>query len=285
MRTAFLIVLTCLMLAAPAAAVTLVPRLITTIDISPLADVSCSADSFSPSPNNTIIWVIFQNGNGDVYIDGVGKMPMWGETSGGKPGLQYAVAPGLHTVVVSREGYTNYSATVQACSGKVSYVNYDQTDYVITTTTTTIPTTLMVVPVTTTQLAATTTAVQTTSIASALPDMLGSISVTTTPAGAFIFIDGVQRGVSPATIPGLSAGTHTILLKLDGYQDLSSPVTIVTEKTQDYSTAMVKNAAAGATQASSENTTAGTNKAAAPGFEFMAALTGIGAILAMKKRL
>lgn len=66
----------------------------------------------------------------------------------------------------------------------------------------------------------------------------GSLSVTTTPAGVSIFIDGVQRGVSPATIPGLAPGEHTLLLKLDGYTDLSTPVSITAGKTTEYTTGL-----------------------------------------------
>ena len=62
----------------------------------------------------------------------------------------------------------------------------------------------------------------------------GSLSVATSPAGATIAIDGIQRGISPATIPGLSSGSHTLLLKLDGYQDLSVPVTVTARPDTDY---------------------------------------------------
>jgi hypothetical protein len=112
-------------------------------------------------------------------------------------------------------------------------------------------------------------------------DTLGSLSITTTPAGAFIFIDGVQRGVSPATIPGLSAGTHTLNLKLDGYQDISTPVTIVAGKTQDYSSGMAKNAAAVPGAMETANATAMPKKT--PGFEFALALVAMGAVLGMRR--
>ena len=68
----------------------------------------------------------------------------------------------------------------------------------------------------------------------------GSLSVTTEPAGATIYIDGVRQGISPATIPGLSPGSHTLLLKLDGYDDLSLPITITAGTTQYYSSALMK---------------------------------------------
>jgi hypothetical protein len=115
----------------------------------------------------------------------------------------------------------------------------------------------------------------------AQPDTLGSLSITTTPTGAFIFIDGIQRGVSPATIPGLSAGTHTVLLKLDGYQDLSTPVTIAAGNTQDYTTSLAMNAAGAPAGTETTNATATAKKA--PGFEFALALMAMGTVLGMRR--
>lgn len=76
---------------------------------------------------------------------------------------------------------------------------------------------------------------------SSLPalDPTGSLSVTTTPAGATVFIDGVRRGISPATISGLEQGGHTLVLKLDGYADIMAPVTVTAGQKQDYTTVLV----------------------------------------------
>lgn len=104
------------------------------------------------------------------------------------------------------------------------------------------------------------------STGSADPANTGSLSVTTTPAGAAIFLDGVQRGISPATIPGLTPGDHTLLLKLDGYADLSPPVTITAGQTQTYTTALAK------------------KSLFAPGFEMMAGITALAVLVCMRKR-
>ena len=47
----------------------------------------------------------------------------------------------------------------------------------------------------------------------------GSLAISTSPPGAKVYADGVLRGITPATIPGLSAGTHVIVLKMDGSDD------------------------------------------------------------------
>ena len=92
----------------------------------------------------------------------------------------------------------------------------------------------------------------------------GSLSVTTTPAGVSIFIEGVQRGVSPATIPGLAPGEHTLLLKLDGYTDLSTPFSITAGKTTEYTTGMAK-------------------AAKSPGFGAVFGIIALGAIFFIRK--
>lgn len=66
----------------------------------------------------------------------------------------------------------------------------------------------------------------------------GMLSVTTDPAGASVWVDDVKWGVSPAAIPGITAGTHTLRLEKAGYQSLSVPVTVTEGKTAEYSLAL-----------------------------------------------
>ena len=66
----------------------------------------------------------------------------------------------------------------------------------------------------------------------------GTLSVTTNPAGALVWIDEVKWGVSPAAIPGITAGAHTLRLEKAGYQNLSVPVTVSEGKTAEYSLAL-----------------------------------------------
>ncbi len=67
----------------------------------------------------------------------------------------------------------------------------------------------------------------------------GSLSVTTDPPGAEVYVDGVLRGGSPATIPDLPAGTHMLRFKREGYQVITVLVEIPAGKTTEYSTALV----------------------------------------------
>jgi hypothetical protein len=133
---------------------------------------------------------------------------------------------------------------------------------------------------------ATTEPARTSSLMSTRPPVAattGSLSVITTPAGAYVFIDGAQRGISPATIPGLAPGDHTLLLKMEGYEDLTTSVAVIAGDTQQYSSGLVPKTVAINTTATIGNTTAGTKKGIAPGFEFGLAFAAIGAIMALKK--
>jgi hypothetical protein len=224
------------------------------------------------------------------------------------------VTTGSHAIAIKADGYQNYVGTVNICSQTYSYVAV--TLVPVTATTTTVPVTTIVTAATTTPTGTGTTAIPTgtvtsgTTTAAASPTdtgttiavtgsataviaspttgaaagsgtqtqapNTGSLSVTTTPAGALVFIDGTQVGVSPVTVPGLSPGAHTILMKLDGYADLTATVTITAGQTQVYTTGLSPRAAA------APATTAGAAGGTTPGFEAVPGIIAIGAILAVR---
>jgi|GEM_PF-6643267 len=55
----------------------------------------------------------------------------------------------------------------------------------------------------------------------------GKIDVTTTPSDVDIYLDGKYTGKSPMTISSVVKGQHNILLKKDGYNDISTSVNVV----------------------------------------------------------
>lgn len=61
-------------------------------------------------------------------------------------------------------------------------------------------------------------------------DFIGTLSVTTTPAGAEVWIDGALSGTTPFS-KGLTIGTHTLLVKKTGYRDASQQVEISSRAT------------------------------------------------------
>ncbi len=66
----------------------------------------------------------------------------------------------------------------------------------------------------------------------------GTLSVSTEPAGVQISIDGVPRGTSPATVPGLSTGSHTLRLEREGYYNQTVSVLIYDGQTNTVATTL-----------------------------------------------
>jgi len=68
----------------------------------------------------------------------------------------------------------------------------------------------------------------------------GNITISSVPPGATVFIDGVGTGaITPATIEGVSAGTHFILLRLTGYQNYTRSVTVYDNATSTVSAPLI----------------------------------------------
>ncbi len=58
---------------------------------------------------------------------------------------------------------------------------------------------------------------------------LGSIMITSEPAGATVFVAGEERGITPVEVPQLPLGKHMLKLQLKGYQDLEQEVELTAE--------------------------------------------------------
>ena len=66
-----------------------------------------------------------------------------------------------------------------------------------------------------------------TQVICSLPKATGSISVSSSPSGASIYLDGGYQGTTPFTITNVAAGSHTITLKLTDYQEWSQTINVV----------------------------------------------------------
>jgi hypothetical protein len=132
-----------------------------------------------------------------------------GWQKGNTPVSLQNVRTGNHELTLSLAGYPDWKQTVTVSSGRTTTVN----------------------------------AVMETSPATGAGT--GSLSVATTPAGAQVIVDGVLIGNSPTKSTGLAPGSHTLLLRMEGYQDLSVPITITTGQTTEYSTSLAPAAGAG----------------------------------------
>jgi len=54
----------------------------------------------------------------------------------------------------------------------------------------------------------------------------GILTVTSSPAGASLYIDGTYRGLTPATIQGVLAGRHSIRLILNRFSEMNDNLSI-----------------------------------------------------------
>jgi hypothetical protein len=67
------------------------------------------------------------------------------------------------------------------------------------------------------------------------PNTNGQITVRSSPSGANIYLDNAYRGITPLTLVEIPQGSHTITLKLNGYQDWQSSVNVAARSSTDVS--------------------------------------------------
>lgn len=72
-----------------------------------------------------------------------------------------------------------------------------------------------------------------------LPPGTGMLSVSTSPAGAEVFVNDAPLGTSPVTIPGLSVGRYNLRLEKEGYRNDTVQVEIGERKLTEYSATLV----------------------------------------------
>jgi hypothetical protein len=194
----------------------------------------------TPTPSFGTLSVASTPTGANVYIDNAYK----GLTQVGINGIPN----GNHLLLIRLDGFQDYSRTV-AVMGDAQTI------------------TAALVPIPTPTTITTTPASPTGSgtLPPATPAAgYGSLAVTTSPPGAQLYVDGTLRGITPATIPGLSSGTHAIILKMDGFQDLATTITISGGQTAEYTTGLSKNAKT-------------------PGFEVLAALLALGLLVLVRR--
>jgi hypothetical protein len=178
-----------------------------------------------PTPPPTLaygsITVTSSPSGADIYIDNVYK--------GLSPAVFGNVPNGNHVVLVKLDGYQDLtkSITVTADNQTCHAALYQKTTG--TTTTYSPGQTLTANPGSPTP----------TAPAQAVVGY-GSLSITTSPPGALVYVDGSMMGVTPTTIPMLAEGPHSVTLAMDGYQDLKTTITINAGTTAEYITGLSK---------------------------------------------
>lgn len=142
--------------------------------------------TLNPLPAYGTIVVLTTPDNAVVTLDGT--------TERYSPATFSSVTAGSHTIQVITGNYQPYITTVWVDNGMTSTVN------------------AVLVPV------------------NPQPST-GSVSVSSIPSGADIYVDGRYTAYTPATIPGLAPGTHTIRLQKAGYDEFLTTIRIVAGQT------------------------------------------------------
>ena len=156
----------------------------------------------NPSPATGFISVTSSPSGANVYLDGAYQ----GRTSASGDLIIVAIAPGHHTVSLDLSGYQHWETGVDVTVGGTSYVS---ASLVPTHAPTPAPTT-------------------------------GTIAVSSSPSGANVYLDDTYKGITPLTITDVSSGTHTIEVKLDGYEDWSTSVQITSGSTASVSASLTQ---------------------------------------------
>jgi hypothetical protein len=111
------------------------------------------------------------------------------------PGTFNAVSTGWHNVQVSKSGYQLYSTSIEVKPGGTSNV-----------------------------------------MATLVPNaQYGSISVTSLPVGASLYVDTIYEGYTNQIVGNLAVGTHTVTLKKSGYKDFTQTATVYNAQTTSVS--------------------------------------------------
>lgn len=142
-----------------------------------------------------------------IYLDGQKQ----GETSPQADFDIISVPCGPHTLELTMDGYYPYSTQV----------------YVDGKTTTRVIASLTVLPATATSPTAYPT--------SAPAGNTGTLSISTDPSGATIYLDNAVKGISPLTLYNVLSGAHTVTIKQAGYNDVVQQTTVNNGQTTDLS--------------------------------------------------
>lgn len=102
-----------------------------------------------------------------------------------------------------------------------------------------------------------------------LTQEVGHFDVSSTPAGADIYLDGDYKGVSPLSIANVSAGNHSLRLSMTGYENWTATEVVKANETSSVSATLSEIPTATFTPSAPAETPS------PPGFEAIVAMAGL----------
>ncbi|MDD1702005.1 MAG: PEGA domain-containing protein [Methanoregula sp.] len=160
-----------------------------TVTVNSYATTSYHAVLVASSPQTGSLQIDSTPAGAAVYLDGNYQ----GLTPSSGAFYINELTPGIYTVTLKMQDYQTNSQSAVVTGGIVNDLH------------------ITLVPV----------------VAGPTRDTTGQILVSSSPSGANIYLDNVYMGITPVTLPNIAEGTHTVTLRLSGYQDLTSTVTVV----------------------------------------------------------
>ena len=157
-----------------------------TVDV-PAGGTKTVSSSLNPMPVSTAGWVYVSSSPGGASVTLDGNN--FGQTPGIGSLKLNTIGAGDHTVTLTLAGFQPYTAKVTVYANTVSEVS----------------------------------AV----LQSAGPKpAIGELSVSSTPSGANVFVDNNFVGITPLTLQEMPAGSHGVTVRLAGYQDYETTISV-----------------------------------------------------------
>jgi hypothetical protein len=216
--------------------------------------------------NTTLVSATLTMSTGTISVNSTpsgATIVLDGTTRGTTPANLTGISVGSHTLVLKKNGYSDYSTSVTVSPGKTVSVSATLTVSTGTISANSTPSGAIIVldgitkgitPASLTGISVgshtlvlekngyndystsvTVSPGKTASVSATLTVSTGTISVNSTPPGATIVLDGATRGPTPANLTGISVGSHTLVLKKNGYNDYSTSVMVSPGKTASVS--------------------------------------------------
>lgn len=156
--------------------------------------------TMQPMPSSTVGWVYVSSSPGGAEVTLDGRAV--GQTPAAGSLKLNNIAAGSHTVSLSLAGYAPYTEPVSVSPNTVSEVN------------------AILQP-------------------SAPAKTTGALSVSSEPAGAQVLLDDAFVGITPLTLDSVTTGTHSVIIRMNGYQDYTTSTPVNAGATSTVSAALL----------------------------------------------